>query len=41
MASFVWHTAQRAEMLPRHKVVPRANRGDGGRGGTTGGAGGR
>ncbi len=33
MASFVWHTAQRAEMLPRHKVVPQPGRGEGRRGG--------
>ena len=27
MASFVWHTAQRDEMLPRHVVRPRTRRG--------------
>jgi carboxypeptidase Q len=32
MASFVWHTAQRDEMLPRHKVVPRQGRRRGGDG---------
>ncbi|MFY9344475.1 MAG: M28 family peptidase [Planctomycetota bacterium] len=29
MASFVWQCAQRDEPLPRHKVTPRANRGEG------------
>ena len=28
MASFVWHTAQRADKLPRHTVVERAGRGE-------------
>jgi Zn-dependent M28 family amino/carboxypeptidase len=28
MASFVWHTAQRAERLPRHEVPPRRVRGE-------------
>ena len=27
MATFVWHTAQRDEMLPRHVVQPRQRRG--------------
>jgi len=36
MASFVWHTAQRDERLPRQAVVPRADRpGRGGVGETT------
>ncbi len=28
MASFVWHTAQRTDKLPRHMVTPRAPRGE-------------
>lgn len=45
MASFVWHTAQRDEKLPRHKVVPREARGSrgarSGAGSGPGSAGGR
>jgi len=40
MASFVWHTAQRADKLPRHVVTPRAGRGERGGPGGPGSAGG-